>query len=142
MHRPCFGLATLVSIHHTLFFNTLDDLVVSVDLSPSPSPCARAQDLRELAERGTASRERLVLSHVRLVMFLASKRGRRTALSSMDLIQVCASAVCLESRSFDLPPANNGRGQRRRVVILSDSLFGLGLALEEALLGSYRHTIV
>lgn len=62
-----------------------------------------------LVERGKAARERLVLSHIRLVMYLAGKR--KTALSSMDLIQVLGSlskinpsretkAVCVSRRTF------------------------------------------
>ena len=71
----------------------------------------RWQNLRELVDRGTGARERLVLSHVRLVMFLAGKRGGRTALSSMDLIQVCVIyVVCdcrLESLVFELATSHH-----------------------------------
>ncbi|CAM9579495.1 unnamed protein product [Pylaiella littoralis] len=66
-----------------------------------------AAELLELVERGTGARERLVLSHVRLVMYLAGKRGGRTALSSMDLIQEGAIALHLAVERYD-----PGRGVR------------------------------
>ncbi|CAM9323303.1 unnamed protein product [Ectocarpus sp. 12 AP-2014] len=58
-------------------------------------------DLLGLVERGKAARERLVLSHIRLVMYLAGKRKGRTALSSMDLIQEGAIALHLAAERFD-----------------------------------------
>ncbi|CAM9875185.1 unnamed protein product, partial [Ectocarpus sp. 4 AP-2014] len=58
-------------------------------------------DLVGLVERGKAARERLVLSHIRLVMYLAGKRKGRTPLSSMDLIQEGAIALHLAAERYD-----------------------------------------
>lgn len=46
------------------------------------------QDLRRLVQRGAGARERLVLSHVRLVIHIARARGWSSTLSPMDLVQV------------------------------------------------------
>ncbi|CAN0321621.1 unnamed protein product, partial [Ectocarpus fasciculatus] len=58
-------------------------------------------DLVGLVERGKAARERLVLSHILLVMYLAGKRKGSTALSSMDLIQEGAIALHLAAERYD-----------------------------------------
>lgn len=70
-------------ISFTLDGSGLVTRLVSVFLSLSV-----VQDLRRRVERGAGAREKLVLSHVRLVIRLARKRGWATALSEMDLIQV------------------------------------------------------
>lgn len=93
------------------------------------SPCffSWAQDLRVLVDRGTGARERLVLSHVRLVMFLAAKRGGRTALSSMDLIQV---RVCVKESFGNLPRASSSWNKARVVLLQFAPSFILSVAHE------------